>query len=201
MNRLHLIIGPMFAGKTTTLINAVTKLQKEKKNVLVVKHISHTRDGSKIKKHNGIEEVEEKGEQQTCYIDCLMISALEEIDNRVKEFDYIIIDEAQFMPNLCLWIVDKLDKTHISFIIAGLDSDYKRESFVEILQLIPHSDKITRLSSLCSFCMKTKTYTKAIYTHRTHNNIFTQQLLVEGKDVSYFPVCRSHYNELNKFCN
>jgi thymidine kinase len=50
---LSLIIGPMFSGKTTRLLNLIDKLKIIDKKILVVKHVFDTRyNSSYITNHN-----------------------------------------------------------------------------------------------------------------------------------------------------
>jgi thymidine kinase len=50
---LSLIIGPMFSGKTTRLLNLIDKLKIIDKKILVVKHVFDTRyNFSYITNHN-----------------------------------------------------------------------------------------------------------------------------------------------------
>ena len=61
----------------------------------------------------------------------------------------ILIDEAQFFTDLMeiLYIVEKLNK---NVYIFGLDGDFKRNKFGNILDLIPYCDTITKLQArLC----------------------------------------------------
>lgn len=102
-----------------------------------------------------------------------------------KESDMIIIEEAQFFEDLHL-ISGELDKTNKNFIICGLSSDYKREPFGGILNLIPHADKLTKLSSFCSLC---KDNTEAIYTKKINKDDHRKI----GSEEIYTPVCRFHY--------
>ena len=66
---------------------------------------------------------------------------------------------------------------------------WKLEKFGEILDLIPHATKITKLQGICSKCEN-----KSIYTHRISNE--TQQEIIGTNN--YIPVCRSCYLKLNK---
>ena len=72
--------------------------------------------------------------------------------------------------------------------LCGLDSDFKREKFGEILDLVPHANKITKMNGKCSRC-----YNKSIFTHRVSNE--TEQEVI-GID-NYIPVCRQCYINLN----
>ena len=81
-------------------------------------------------------------------------------------------------------------KENKSFIIAGLDGDFKREPFGDILKLIPLAEKVIKLNALCKFC---KDGTEAPFTKRLINADIQQ--LVGGAD-SYAAVCRKHYETL-----
>jgi thymidine kinase len=72
--------------------------------------------------------------------------------------------------------------------ICGLDGDFERKKFGCILDLIPHCDKVTKLTSLCNLC---KNGESAIFSIRLTNEK-TQTLI--GSD-NYIPVCRSCYEQ------
>ena len=66
--------------------------------------------------------------------------------------DYIFINEAQFFTNLKNWVITIVERYNKNVILCGLDSDFKREKFGEILDLIPHAHKITKLNGTCTQC-------------------------------------------------
>ena len=70
--------------------------------------------------------------------------------------------------------------------VCGLDGDFKRQKFGQILDLIPLCDKVTKLTSLCSIC---KNGTPGIFSKRISSE--EEQTLV-GSD-NYIPVCRTCY--------
>ena len=72
--------------------------------------------------------------------------------------------------------------------MCGLDGDFERKKFGQILDLIPLCDKVTKLTSLCSIC---KNGTVGIFSKRITSQ--TEQTVV-GSD-NYIPVCRSSYNK------
>ena len=74
--------------------------------------------------------------------------------------------------------------------ICGLDSDFERKKFGQILDLIPLCDKVNKLTSLCSQC---KDGTPGIFSMRLTSE--KQQTLV-GSD-NYIPVCRKCYENKN----
>ena len=86
-----------------------------------------------------------------------------------------------------------LEEYNINIVLAGLDGDFERKPFGQILDLIPYSDKTFKKNALCKFCMNGN---KAIFSHRI-NSSKGDQILV-GSTESYTPVCRMHYLMLNK---
>ena len=66
---------------------------------------------------------------------------------------------------------------------AGLDGNYKREPFGQILKLIPHAESVVKLHALCMLCGDG---TKASFTKRLTNE--SSQKLIGN--TNYIPVCR-----------
>lgn len=175
-SKLELIIGPMFSGKSTELLRRIRMYQKIDNKVLVVKpSIDNRYNENKLTTHN-FDSVE-----------CMVVDSLDEIDNHIHNYDILVIDEGQFFQNLKNKVIVWLKKNIIHIIIGGLDGDYKKEPIGDILELIPHSDACTKLTSLCMFC---KDGTIAPFTLRL---IESKDLVLVGGSESYMPVCRKHY--------
>jgi len=178
MNFLQIIMGPMFSGKSTEFIRIIREYKFIEKKILVVKHsLDNNRYNQKICTHD--KQIEE----------CISITNIDDL-NKLKEYkeaEIIFIEEAQFFKNLYNFISIGLYKHKKSFIIAGLDGDFKMEPFGDILKLIPLANKVTKLNALCKFC---KNGTEAPFTKRLVRN--NEQQLVGGEDA-YAAVCRHHY--------
>jgi thymidine kinase len=81
----HLLIGPMFAGKSTEMMRLARNYSIIGKNILAVNHSFNKRYGSdKITSHNKI-----------IWEDCIILS-----HEKFNESDVIIIDELQFFQNV-----------------------------------------------------------------------------------------------------
>ena len=100
--------------------------------------------------------------------------------------EVILINEAQFFDDLYECVVSMLNANKKVY-ISGLDGDFERKKFGQILDLIPLCDKITKLKSLCSLC---KNGTNGIFSLRLSKE--RQQTLIGSNN--YIPVCRSCYN-------
>jgi thymidine kinase len=104
---------------------------------------------------------------------------------KLRTADVILINEGQFFEDLYEVVVDML-KSNKRIYICGLDSDFERKKFGQMLDLIPLCDKVNKLNSLCSQC---KNGTPGIFSMRLTSE--KQQTLV-GSD-NYIPVCRKCY--------
>jgi thymidine kinase len=96
-----------------------------------------------------------------------------------------LINEGQFFADLYETVLDML-KCNKKVYICGLDGDFERKKFGQMLDLIPHCDHVIKMSSLCSLC---KNGTRGIFSMRLSDE--KQQTLI-GSD-NYVPVCRNCY--------
>lgn len=180
MGFIEIIIGPMFSGKTSKLIHLYNERLNDK--IMAINYDKDTRYGkNKIVSHDGDS------------INCIALHCLDDIWNSkyeksILDTDFIFINEAQFFNNLKNWVLNIVEKYNKNVILCGLDSDFKREKFGELLDLIPHSHKITKLNGTCSKCSE-----PSIYTHRITKE--TEQEVI-GID-NYIPLCRTCYLSLN----
>lgn len=179
--RVELIVGPMFAGKSTMLLKLVRQNQSNGTRVLLVKPAVDTRyTAGMVSTHTGDS------------LPCKTVTSLESLRASLDEesawesISTIAIDEAQFFPDLVDFVVEAADLHHKTVLVAGLDSDFQRKRFGQVHDLLQHADSITKLAARCVECKA-----PAIYTRRTACEHQEQQL-IGGSDV-YSPVCRQHY--------
>jgi thymidine kinase len=103
----------------------------------------------------------------------------------LQNSDVILINEGQFFSDLYEVVVDMLNKNKKVY-VCGLDGDFERKKFGNILDLIPLCDKVNKLTSLCSLC---KDGTPGIFSMRLTTE--TEQTVVGSEN--YIPVCRKCY--------
>ena len=188
---LELIIGPMFSGKTSYLINIYKQYIFCNIPILVINHSLDTRystthmtnhDLTTIPCHF-IDSLNDLFVGDECTNgECTKKTELKELYNNSK---VIIINEGQFFGDL-QENVKKMLNDNKKVYIAGLDSDFKQEKFGYMLDLIPICDNIVKLTSLCSIC---RNGTKAIFSMRITDE--TTQTLIGNSN--YIPVCRTCY--------
>lgn len=190
---LELIIGPMYAGKTSKIIEIYKQCEFCNIPVVVINHSLDTRyDDKLLCSHDKV------------MIPCIQTNRLRDIYNykkknadflsenytfriKIDEADVILINEGQFFEDLYEYVQYMLKKGKKIF-VAGLDGDFERKKFGHILDLIPLCDKITKITSLCSIC---KNGTPGIFSKRLTNQ--KEQTLI-GSD-NYIPVCRNCYEK------
>lgn len=193
MGYLSLIMGCMFAQKTTALLCRIRRFESIGYRVLVINHSKDERYGkNSIATHDLTTDLD--GQKQSinrCTARC--IDRLELADRVVRggEYNVVIIDEAQFFGDLFDYVTAWADELDIHIIVAGLDGDCNRKPFGDILRLIPHAEEVERLSAFCSVC-RNGTLAKFSKFIGSDNSGGTGQVLVGGSEV-YKPVCRKHY--------
>ncbi len=173
---LEIITGNMFSGKTSELIRRLKRYKVMGKRISVINSMKDTRSNDHvIHTHDDVD------------FNCIKVNQLADtlLDENFCASEVVAIDEAQFFTRLkdfihmCLF----LKKT---VIVAGLDADYKQEKFGEILDCIPMSDDVTKLSALCMRC---KDGTSGPFTKRT---VDTDEVELVGGPELYEAVCRHH---------
>jgi thymidine kinase len=182
MGHLTVILGCMFAQKTTELVRMIRRYRSVGWRVLVVNHSTDIRYGKEcISSHDS--------EQESAW----MVGQLAEVDQLVRSGEYqaVAVDEGQFFPDLFEYVTAWADQCPVNVVVAGLDGTSQREPFGDMLRLVPHAEEVMRLSALCSRC---RDGTKAIYSRRILEGTGSTTILV-GATESYEPVCRKHFLE------
>ncbi|CAF2017428.1 BnaCnng56030D [Brassica napus] len=177
---IHVVVGPMFSGKTTTLLRRILSERESGKKVAVIK-------SDKDDRYCAESIVTHDGEKFPCWALPDLSSFKERFgfDAYRNQLDVIGIDEAQFFGDLYEFCREAADKEGKTVIVAGLDGDYLRRRFGSVLDLVPIADTVTKLASRCEVCGK-----RASFTLRKTEERETE--LIGGAEV-YMPVCRSHY--------
>lgn len=171
----------MFSGKTTELLRMVRRERAIGRDVIIVNHTydSKRSGGAMIQTHSG-----EK--QHTDYelevLDDVFIKKMVS-----RGVNTIAINEGQFFTGLRHFITKVLSHK-INVIMCGLDSDYKRKPFEEIINVIPDADVLIKTTALCISC---NDGTPAIYSMRICSG--NERIQVGGLN-SYIPVCRPCYD-------
>jgi thymidine kinase len=178
MGHLTLLLGCMFAQKTTELLRRIRRFKAIGYNVLVINFKGDTRYGTdSIYSHD------------SDHTTAVCVTLLAEVDALVRSGTYqvIIIDEGQFYTDLYPHVSTWADTLPVHIVVAGLDGDSDRRPFGDLLKLIPMAEKVERLSAFCALC---KDGTQAHFSKCIKAK--ASQVEIGGADT-YLPVCRAHF--------
>ena len=176
---LQVILGPMFSGKTTHLLDIEKKYKVCDVSCCVINYAEDRRY------HNTLLSTHDK--QMT---HSLNIHNLWEIFTSINLQDYevFLINEGQFFKGLYETVKSLVEKHKKTVYVCGLDGDYQRKQFGEILNLIPLADEIVKKKALCMGC---RNGTKGIFTQRITKEI--GQTIIGSNN--YRSVCRNCFNK------
>mgnify|MGYP006052148593 FL=1 len=170
---VKLIIGPMWAGKSSHMGACLERHRLAKQSCIVVKYSLDNRyESVGLRTHSGRE-----------YLGFPVASAshLGDIVDELQYYDAIGIDEVQFFEDA----VEHIQLLAIAgkFVYAaGLDADYLAKPFSVVTNLLPLSEKVKKLSSVCNNCGKDASFSKRITNDTTR--------IVIGGHESYSTLCR-----------
>lgn len=182
---LELLLGPMFAGKSSALLSIVRRHRALGWSVMVITHAMDRRygDDPQIVNHD----------QQR-----IPATAVDKLVPLMETDEYIsarlvVVEEAQFFADLVPFVQKAVDVDGKHVVVVGLDGDSERRPFGRVLDLVPFADRISKLTSFCRLCSDG---TPAIFTHAYKED--ARSSTAEGKACvgagdKYMPMCRKHY--------
>lgn len=171
---IQLIIGPMFSGKSTELMRRLKRCQIAVFRCLLIKYEKDDRYSSDMfSTHDG---------QKLKAIKC---SHLNSIQAACEQYDVIAIDEGQFFPDIVEFAENNANAGR-TVIISALDGTFQRKPFPQIMELIPLSETVQKLSAVCMNCRSDAAFSRRLGTE-------TKVEIIGGKD-KYMSVCRSCYS-------
>ena len=175
---LEMIIGPMFSGKTSALVDVYKHYVLYNKNVCIVNYEMDKRySNDKLMTHDKVG------------IDCIFLERLS--DMKLNSYDIILVNEGQFFEDIVDVVRKWVDQDGKRVHIAALDGNFRREPFQVISELIPLCDSLQKRKALCIDC---KDGTDAIFSLRYNNKGTTDVVQIGGSDT-YKPVCRGCYRK------
>lgn len=179
---LELITGPMFSGKSSEIIRRVNRLKVLGKTPLVITSHLDTRysENPCITTHNSSSEK----------IHALSFKMISQVFGYVmfQNAEYVIIEEAQFFPDILESVVLMVEKYGKKVIVSGLNGDSDRKPFQGMADLEPYADSVMRLSALCKRCGDG---TPGLFSALIKGEK-TGQICVGASDL-YEAMCRKHY--------
>lgn len=174
---LSLIMGPMFAGKTSKLAAIYQQYKVAGIPVVFVNHSLDTRYGesAKVSTHSGES------------FQGIAVGKLWELDMaELGNPRVILVNEAQFFQDVESWTTRMVEDYNKVVVLGGLDGDFRRECFGTWLNLIPIADCVEKLHALCVLC-KART---ASFSLRLHDG---DDVCAVGGANQYAAACRTCY--------
>lgn len=184
---LELYCGPMWAGKSSTVLGKLRRYKSIGWKILLVTSEIDSRYQVFATAHGSGMVISHDQEKYPA----LAVKDLTPILSTkiYEEAQLVMIDESQFFDNLYDFVLKAVDIDGKHVICVGLDGDSDRKPFGDLLRLIPHCDSITKITSFCSEC---RDGTPALFSfHKTHK---VEQVSV-GHANQYEPLCRKHFNQ------
>jgi thymidine kinase len=183
---LELILGPMFSGKTSKLVEIHKQCLFCNIPVVAINYAEDTRYSDTM-----------MSTHDRTMIPCIRGVQLKDMavdpihGYAIRAASVILINEGQFFPDIVDYVKKWVDVDNKRVYICALDGDFMRVPMGSIHDLVPLCDKVDKLTSLCSKC---RDGTRGIFSFRITNE--TEQKLIGCSN--YIPVCRKCYNELSE---
>lgn len=181
---IEVICGCMFAGKTEELIRRINVLSYAKKEIVVFKpKIDNRYSDSEIISHSG------------AHVPCLVVKKAQDILKKVKpEVEVVAIDEVQFFDEDIIEVCEYLADKGLRVMVAGLDKDFRGESFGVMPELLTRAEFVTKLTAVCAKCGAPATRTQRLVNGRPAD--FEDPIVLVGAKDHYEPRCR-HCHQVN----
>lgn len=185
MAKLYFRYGAMGSSKTANAIMVQYNYVERGQRVLMLKPKLDNRDGERtVMSRCGLQ------------AECHFVEELPDID--VKDYDCVIVDEAQFLTKAQVEaLVDIVDRLNVPVIAYGLRADFQNNLFEGSQWLLAWADTIEEVKTIC-WCGK-----KAISNARVFNGRVVKEgdQILLGGNSQYVSLCRKHWTtgELGQF--
>lgn len=181
---LELILGPMFAGKSTELIRRVHRLRSINKKVFVINHSFNVRYST----DDSTEAAVTTHDSTVLHADLNTKSLVEA--EALEDFitaEVVVIEELQFFEDAASIVSAWADHLGKNVIASGLSGSAERVPMGDVHLLVPHADDISFLTALCPYCADG---TRAAFSKRIVAS--SSEVDVGGAD-KYVATCRRHF--------
>lgn len=181
VGRLEMICGPMFSGKSEELIRRLKRtILAGMPTIIFTPNIDNRYAEDHICSHDGKK------------LEAISISHIEEILDYVKDDTAVIgIDEVQFLDGEIVSVIMKLVNSGKRVVCAGLDKDFKAESFGQMPELLALADDVTKLTAICMCCGRPANFTQRLIAGKPAS--YNDPLILIGASESYEARCRLCY--------
>jgi thymidine kinase len=175
---VEVITGSMFCGKTDEMIRRLRRATIAKQNVQVFKpEIDQRYDRSKVVSHAGSQ------------FDATPISSSADILSTLKaDTTVVAIDEAQFLDEDIVEVINQLAEKGIRVIVGGLDLDFRAEPFGMMPKIISQAEEVDKLHAICMVCGEDASRTQRLVNGSPAH--YDDPVVIVGADELYEARCR-----------
>lgn len=167
---LEVICGPMFAGKTTLLIERIEALRASGQSLRVLRPARDTRSmPGAIQTHGG------------AHASAVEVERGDEILSAAGDAAVVIIDEIHFFGEHAVEPCRALLRAGRAVVVAGVEIDHFGKPFDPFPELLQIADSVRRLQGVCARCGAPSTHTQRL--------IPASDRIVAGGSETYEPRC------------
>ena len=143
---ITLICGPMYSGKSTTLIQKMERYIYANKRICLIRPV---KDDRGYFTHGGIDNVRKILKDGDGYLEITEFKE-QQVKEIINKYDAVFVDE-YFMIKGCKLLCDVLpENKRCDIYFAGLLATSENELFSETLQILPYCDDIIKLNGVCT---------------------------------------------------
>jgi len=193
--------GPMYCGKSTWLNNELTWFADQ--GFDVIKVTWHQDDRTDVAASDDAGSTHNSSYTKlSSKVSRLKLKKLADLFDAnicdISNKHVVGVDEAQFFPDL-YDIALRLNSMGKHFRFVGLDGDFRKNKFGQVLDLVPHCDSFKKMKATCKLCLAqlakigfkgNPANISGAFTKRLIDS--NEQTLIGGADF-YVPTCRHHH--------
>ena len=176
---IEVICGSMFSGKTEELIRRVKRAQIARKRVQVFKPAIDTRYSiEQVASHDGVR------------AQAIVVTTAAELADRLDDAaEVVAIDEVQFLDQPVIELCERLACRGKRVIVAGLDQDFRGESFGPMPELMARAEHVDKLQAICVVCGAPASRTQRLINGRPAS--YHDPIILVGATEAYEARCRA----------
>jgi thymidine kinase len=175
---VEVITGSMFCGKTDEMIRRLRRATIAKQKVQVFKPSIDIRyEYDKVVSHAGSQ------------FDAIPINSSDDIRQNLEDDTTVVaIDEAQFIDDGIIDLVNELAEKGLRVIVGGLDLDFRGEPFGPMPVLISQAEEVSKLHAICMVCGEDASRTQRLVNGNPAR--YDDPVVIVGADELYEARCR-----------
>ena len=203
---LSIYLGPMYAGKTSKLMEMFKSNDDIKKIIMdydvspkcyegfLKNHIDEVLPSIKCNNLYDTLSIYKRRDNLALTHDLVSVydttitpslhPELYKIHDHIQFSNSIYINEAQFFPDLYPFVLDMVSQQKHVY-LYGLDGDFEQKKMGSLLDLVPYCDTVCKLHSVCRTCNEPAIFSKRITDSK-------EQYLPD--ENAYKPLCRNCFH-------